>query len=146
MHAIIKNKLLLVTYMLTMLFALHYAIPLYATSSFLHIYFDSADVSALYVVASIITLIASLLISKSIRRFHTYGFTFFLVIAEIVISYIQILSEKSFFVLLGIAERIAVIGCTPFLLIAIASRFADTVSRGTLLRWRFLARTHGTVT
>lgn len=84
MQAILRNKLLLVTYMLTILYALHYAIPLYATSSFLHQYFNSGYVSALYVISSVAILFGSLLISKSIRRFHTYGFTFFLVIAEII--------------------------------------------------------------
>jgi MFS family permease len=82
--------------MLTILYALHYAIPLYATSSFLHKYFSSAYVSLLYVVASIVTLLGSLLISKSIRRFHTYGFTFFLVIAEIIATIIFALTDNLF--------------------------------------------------
>lgn len=96
MHAILKNKLLIVTYILTMLFALHYAIPLYATSSFLHKYFSSAYVSGLFVVANIVTLLASLSISKSIRRFHTYGFTFFLVIAEIFATIIFAITDNLF--------------------------------------------------
>lgn len=83
MQAILRNKLLLITYMLTILYALHYAIPLYATSSFLHSYFNSAYVSGLYVISSIAILLASLTIAKSIKRFHTYTFTFCLVIAEI---------------------------------------------------------------
>lgn len=98
MQAILRNKLLLVTYMLTMLYALHYAIPLYATSSFLHQYFNSAYVSGLYVIASIVILFGSLLISKSIRRFHTYGFTFFLVIAEIIATITFAVSSNPFIV------------------------------------------------
>jgi MFS family permease len=85
--------------MLTILYALHYAIPLYATSSFLHKYFSSAYVSGLYTLASIVTLFASLAITKSIRRFHTYRFTFFLVIAEIVAT-----------ILFGITENVYIIG------------------------------------
>jgi MFS family permease len=96
MQAILKNKLLLVTYMLTILYALHYAIPLYATSSFLHQYFNSASVSALYVISSIAILFSSLLISKSIRRFHTYGFTFFLVIAEIIATITFAITDNIF--------------------------------------------------
>jgi MFS family permease len=84
MHTILRNKLLLVTYALTFLYALHYAIPIYATSSFLNQYFRAPIVSALYVVASVCALLASMSIAKSIRRFHTYPFTFFLVIAEII--------------------------------------------------------------
>ena len=85
MHSILRNKLLLVTYMLTFLFALHYAIPVYATSSYLHTYFNSSIVSAIYMVGSILALFASIGIAKSVRKFHTYGFTFGIAIAEIVI-------------------------------------------------------------
>ncbi len=85
MHSILRNKLLLVTYMMTFLFALHYAIPVYATSSYLHKYFNSSIVSAIYMVGSIMALIASINIARSVKKFHTYGFTFGVVLAEIVI-------------------------------------------------------------
>ena len=84
MHAIVRNKLLVVTYMLTILYALHYGIPLYATSSYLHEYFNSSIISGLYMVASFIALMTSISIARYIKRFHTYPFTFGLVIAEIV--------------------------------------------------------------
>lgn len=100
MQSILRNKLLLVTYLLTMLYALHYAIPLYATSSFLHMYFSSGYVSGLYVIASVATLLASLTISKSIKRFHTYGFTFFLVIAEILATIIFAITDNLFVIAL----------------------------------------------
>lgn len=85
MHSILRNKLLLVTYMMTMLYALHYAIPLYATSSYLHNYFNSSIVSATYVIGSLLALVASISIAKSIKKFHTYQFTFGVAIAEIVV-------------------------------------------------------------
>ena len=84
MHSILRNKLLLVTYGMTFLYALHYAIPLYATSSYLHTYFNSSIVSATYVAGSLLALIASLSLAKSIKRFHTYQFTFAVAFAEIV--------------------------------------------------------------
>jgi MFS family permease len=84
MHAIVKNKMLIVTYMLTILYALHYGLPLYATSTYLHEYFDASWVSTLYMLASIGTLIASISFSRYIKRFHTYTFTFGIVICEIV--------------------------------------------------------------
>ena len=96
MHTILRNKLLVVTYMLTILYALHYAIPVYATSSFLHQYFNSAYVSALYVIANIAILLASLTITKSIRRFHTYTYTFILVIAEIIATIVFSLTDNLF--------------------------------------------------
>lgn len=86
MHAIVKNKLLVVTYILTLLYALHYAIPLYATSSYLHQFFNSSTVSMLYMFGAIAALIGSISIAKYIKRFHTYGFTAGLVIAEILIT------------------------------------------------------------
>lgn len=85
MHSILRNKLLLVTYMMTFLFALHYAIPVYATSSYLHKYFNSSIVSATYMVGSILALIASIKIARSIKKFHTYQFTFGVALAEIVV-------------------------------------------------------------
>ena len=85
MHAILRNKLLLVTYAMTFLFALHYAIPLYATSSYLHMYYKSSFVSGIYALGSIFALVASIRLAKSIRHFHTYGFTFGVALAEIVV-------------------------------------------------------------
>lgn len=86
MHAIIKNKLLIVSYLLTLLYALHYGIPLYASSSYLHQYFSSAAVSMIYMLGSFAALLGSMSIAKYMRRFHTYRFTAGLVIAEIVIT------------------------------------------------------------
>ena len=70
---------------MTFLYALHYAIPLYATSSYLHRYFNSQVVSGLYFAGSLLALLASISIAKSLKRFHTYEFTFFVAIAEIVV-------------------------------------------------------------
>jgi MFS family permease len=86
MHAIIRNKLLVVSYLLTLLYALHYGIPLYATSSYLHQYFSSSTVSLLYMLGSIAALIGSMSVAKYMRKFHTYGFTVGLVVAEIIIT------------------------------------------------------------
>lgn len=85
MHAILRNKLLLATYAMTFLYALHYAIPLYATSSYLHKYFNSSIVSAIYVIGSVLGLLASLRVARSIKQFHTYNFTFGIALAEIIV-------------------------------------------------------------
>ena len=84
MSAILRNKLLLVTYAMTFLYALHYAIPVYATSSYLHKYFNSSIVSATYLAGSIFALIASISIARSIKHFHTYKFTFCIAVLEII--------------------------------------------------------------
>lgn len=86
MHGIIKNRLLIVTYLLTILYALHYGIPLYATSSYLHQYFGSSMVSMLYMIGSFAALFGSIRISRYMRKFHTYSFTAALVVGEIIVT------------------------------------------------------------
>ena len=98
MHEIIRNKLLVVTYMLTLLYALHYGLPLYATSSFLHQYFNSSIISGLYMLGSIGALLASIYISKHIKQFHIYKFTFSIVVAEI-ISILMFAFTKNLYIL-----------------------------------------------
>lgn len=100
MHAITRNKLLVVTYMLTLLFALHYGIPLYATSSYLHQYFGASWVSALYMIGSMGALFMSMSVAKYIKRFHTYQFTAGLVVAEIVTTILFALSDNIFLIAL----------------------------------------------
>jgi len=70
---------------MTFLFALHYAIPVYATSSYLHKYFDSSIVSGVYALGSVLALIASISFARSIKRFHAYGFAFGIAVAEIIV-------------------------------------------------------------
>ena len=98
MHAITRNKLLIVTYMLTILYALHYGIPLYATSSYLHQYFGASWVSALYMVGSIGALWASMSVARYIKRFHSYKFTAGLAIAEILITILFAISDNLYLV------------------------------------------------
>lgn len=84
MHAIIKNRLLVVTYLLTLLYALHYGIPLYVSSSYLHQYFSAASVSLIYMMGSFAALIGSMSVASYMRKYHTYNFTLTLVLLEIV--------------------------------------------------------------
>lgn len=86
MHAITRNKLLLATFLMTLLYAFHYGIPLYVTSTYLHTFFNGSYVSGLYVAASFMTLLASLHLAKYITYFHTYTFTLGLLVSEIIIT------------------------------------------------------------
>lgn len=70
---------------MTFLYALHYAIPVYATSSYLHKFFSSSTVSATYVVGSLLALFLSIHIAKSIKKYHTYRFTMGVTILEIAV-------------------------------------------------------------
>lgn len=124
MHAITKNKLLLATLLMTVLYALHYGIPLYATSTYLHMYFGSSTISILYVIASIITLLASIHIAKYIKRFHTYQFTLGLVIAEIITTIAFATTTNSLFIGLFFVTHF----CLQVLLYICINIFIETFS------------------
>lgn len=81
------HRALFATFALTILFALHYGIPLYATSSYLRSSgISNMGVSFLYGFSALLTLLFSNHIAKYVKRYHTYPFTFFVVISEIVIT------------------------------------------------------------
>lgn len=86
----------MVTYAMTFLYALHYAIPLYATSSYLHIYFNSLTISILYALGSLFAIFISLRIAKSIKQFHTYPFAFAITIGEILAIALFGLTKNTF--------------------------------------------------
>ncbi len=94
MQSILRSRLLVITYLMTFLYALHYAIPVYATSSYLHKFFSSSVVSATYVIGSLLALIASVHIAKSIKKYHTYRFTMGVAILEMVIVTLFGLTEN----------------------------------------------------
>lgn len=98
MHAIIKNRLLVVTYLLTILYALHYGIPLYASSSYIHQYFNSSWVSALYMLGSFAALLGSMSVARYMRRFHSYGFTAAVVVVEMITVAAFGITENPFFI------------------------------------------------
>lgn len=84
MLSILKNKLLLITYLMTVLYALHYAIPVYATSSYLHQYFGSQAVSGIYMLGSILALLCSVKIAKTVKKFHASRYAIGVALAEMI--------------------------------------------------------------
>lgn len=98
MQAITRNKLLLATFLMTILYAFHYGIPLYVTSTYLHVYFGSSAISVLYVVASFITILASIHITKYIKKYHTYNFTLGLVITEMLVMLIFAFTKSPYLI------------------------------------------------
>lgn len=86
MESLKHHKPLIGVFLMTFLYAFHYGIPMYASSTFLGLSFSSAKVSLIYAVASMLTLVISLHMAKYLRRFHTYQFTQGLVITEIIIT------------------------------------------------------------
>lgn len=81
---------------MTFLYAMHYAIPVYATSSYLHKFFASSTVSAVYMVGSFFALLASVQIAKSIKKYHTYRFTMGVAILEMIVVALFGLTENTY--------------------------------------------------
>ena len=125
MHAITRNKLLLATFIMTLLYALHYGIPLYATSTYLHTYFGSQMISFLYVMGSFLTLLVSVHIARYMRRFHTYQFTVGLVIAEMLVMIAFALTQNPLFVGLFFVVH----SCLQTLLYICINIFIETFSK-----------------
>ncbi len=99
MHNLTRHRLLLAVFVMTILYAFHYGIPLYASSSFLHQFFGSSKISAIYMVGSIITLLFSIHFTKYLHRFHTYNFTFAVVLAEILTTLAFSLTKNPYVIL-----------------------------------------------
>ncbi len=125
MQAITRNKLLLATFLMTILYAFHYGIPLYVTSTYLHVYFGSSVISSLYVIASLVTLLASIHVAKYIKRFHTYTFTMMLVIAEMIVMLAFALTKNPILVGLFFVVHF----CLQTLLYICINVFVETFSK-----------------
>lgn len=124
MHNIIRNKLLIASFVMTILYAFHYGIPLYASSSFLHQYFGSSNISAIYMVGSIFTLLVSIHFTKYLHRFHTYNFTLMVVIAEILTTLAFALTKNTWVILLFFTIHF----CLSTLIYIIVSMFIENLS------------------
>lgn len=78
-----KKRLLTVGFLLTLLYALHYAIPLYLLSTFLSQYLDTSHVSILYVTAYILTFLFIINLNKALYRFHNYHTAMTIIIIDL---------------------------------------------------------------
>ena len=70
-----KRKLLIVSFAVTILYALHFAVPLYTNSTFLQQFFTSSQISFLFAGAFSLTFIASTYLSKFLHKYHNYETT-----------------------------------------------------------------------
>lgn len=70
-----KRKLLVVSFAVTILYALHFAVPLYANSTFLQQFFTNTQISFLFSAAFSLTFIASTYLSKFLHKYHNYETT-----------------------------------------------------------------------
>lgn len=72
MSAEIKNKLLMVSLTISILYSLFYAIPLYINSTILGKMWGDKSVSLIYTISAILTFISSIYLSKYIKKIHNY--------------------------------------------------------------------------
>lgn len=87
METIRHHKALLGIYLMTMLYALHYGVPMYASSSYLGLSFSPSLVSFIYAVSSMLAFFISLHVAKYLKRFHTYRFTTGVLIVETIVTF-----------------------------------------------------------
>ncbi len=99
MEMIKTHRALFATLLLTVLYALHYGLPLYATSTFLkQAGFGTPMVSLLYGVSSLLTLVFSNHIAKYLKSYHSYQFTFAIIFAKIMATIAMVTTENIWFV------------------------------------------------
>lgn len=94
-----KNRLLVI-YIMTLLYAFHYGIPMYAASTFLSKIFGAPFLGVIYMIAGFLTLAVSIHIAQYLKHFHTYSFTMGIVISQIIITLALGLTNNAF--LLGL--------------------------------------------
>lgn len=87
MDVIIRTRLLLIIYLLTIFYALNYGIPLYATSSYLSKYFSSGNISLIYMLGSVATLFFALHFTAYLHKYHTYKFISLVLITDILSTF-----------------------------------------------------------
>ncbi len=82
-----QHRELLAALLLTILYAFHFGIPLYVTSTYLSVHnISPAGISVFYFLSALVTIFVSNHLNKYVRRFHTYSFTFFIVLAQILVT------------------------------------------------------------
>ena len=94
-----KKKLLVVGFVVTLLYSLHLAIPLYINSTLLAKYFLKENINLIYILSGIFSLFFAIYISKFIKKYHNYSTTLAIMLVDFV-----------FTLLLGISQNIYVVG------------------------------------
>jgi MFS family permease len=94
-----KKKLLVVGFVVTLLYSLHLAIPLYINSTLLAKYFPKENINLIYILSGIFSLFFAIYISKFVKKYHNYNTTLAIMLVDFV-----------FTLLLGISQNIYVVG------------------------------------
>lgn len=94
-----KKKLLVVGFVVTILYSLHLAIPLYINSTLLAKYFLKENINLIYILSGIFSLFFAIYISRFIKKYHNYNTTLAIMLVDFV-----------FTLLLGLSQNIYVVG------------------------------------
>jgi MFS family permease len=94
-----KKKLLVVGFVVTLLYSLHLAIPLYINSTLLAKYFLKENINLIYILSGIFSLFFAIYISKFVKKYHNYNTTLAIMLVDFV-----------FTLLLGLSQNIYVVG------------------------------------
>lgn len=79
-----KKKFLMISFVISILYALHFAIPLYAASTFLAKYIDTSYIGLVYAFAALVSLLLSTYIGKFIKKYHSYKSSIYILSGGIV--------------------------------------------------------------
>ena len=93
-----QNKLLNTLFLSNIFISFHYALVIYVNSSFLNNFFSETQISALYIIGSIVDTILLLNASKILERIGGYKFTVYLIFIEFLATAGLIVSRVPFLV------------------------------------------------
>mgnify|MGYP003342754839 CR=1 FL=1 len=98
MDLIIRHKLLGIIYLLAIFYAFSSMIPLYAASSFLSHYFNTSNVSLIYLLGNLLAAFFAIHFISYLHKYHTYKFVSLVIITEIISITAFALSDNIFVV------------------------------------------------
>ncbi len=109
-----QGRLLNILFASNLLISFHYALIIYINSSFLSKFFTEGQVSALYIIGSIINTILLVNASKILEKIGVYRFTLYLITFELLSTVGLMVSSSAFFVSLCFLVHVSSISLILF--------------------------------
>ncbi len=109
-----QGKLLNILFISNLLISFHYALVIYINSSFLSKFFTEGQVSALYIIGSIINTILLINASRILEKIGVYKFILYLITFELLSTVGLMISESAFFVSLCFLVHVSSISLILF--------------------------------
>ena len=109
-----QSKLLNTLFISTIFISFHYALIIYVNSSYLNNFFSETQISALYIISSIINTILLLNASKILEKIGTYRFIKYSIIIELASIFGMLIFSSPFFIGLCFLVHIIAISLISF--------------------------------